>query len=183
MELEDSQLSSAIAGGSSRAEEELYLRFQPRIRRKVEATLSGRPESEDLVSEILQATIMSLREGRFRGECAISTFVHAIAKNKIAEFLRRRRPETRELTDEIVDGRPAPDEAIARDEIGGAIREVLTRLKPKYRQVLYLYYYKGLSVGEIATTLAVPPRRISEWKEYGLKVMRTRFGSSLIRFR
>lgn len=183
MAVDDSELSSAVTSGDPKAEEELYLRFRPRVRRKLEGVFPGRPECEDLTNEILQAAIESLRGGRFRGECQLGTFIHAVAKNKIAEFLRRRRPQTSQLTQDIPDSAPAPDETVAREEVGRAIREALSQLRPKYRKVLYLYYYKGLRVREIAAAMGVSARQISEWKDYGLRVLRQRFGPSLIQFR
>ncbi len=181
--LDDTELSSAVAAGDPKGEEELIRRFRSRIQRKVEAALSDRSEVEDLSSEILQAVILSLRRGSFRGECALGTFVHAVAKNKIAEHLRRRRRVTTELKDDIPDPGPLPDDGVAREEAAMAVRRALTQLKPKYREVLYLYYYRGLSVGEIAERLGAPARRISEWKDYALKVLRAKFGPSLNRIR
>jgi RNA polymerase sigma-70 factor (ECF subfamily) len=34
--------------------------------------------------------------------------------------------------------------------------DVISRLKPKYRTALYLYYYEGLSTEEIAAALGIP---------------------------
>ncbi len=181
--LSDADLITAIAQGDRRGEEAFCLRFRDRIRRKVEYTLAGRPDCEDLASEILQAAFLSVRAGRFRGESALSTFVYAVSKNKIAEYLRRRRPETTEVSEDLPAAGPSPDARVARRETTAAVREALSGLAPKYRQVLYLYYYKGLAVAEIAVRLEAPPRRVSEWKDYGLKVLRAKCGKALISVR
>jgi RNA polymerase sigma-70 factor (ECF subfamily) len=180
---EEPDLAAAISAGDLEAEAELCRRFQARIRRKVEAALPGNPDCEDLTSEILQGAIATLRKGAFRGDCRLSTFLHAVARNKIAEYLRRRRPETRRLTEEIPDSCASPEDDALREEVGRAVRDALTRLKPKYRDVLYLYYYRGLTVAQIAKQLGIPARRVSERKDYALKVIRSRFGTSLERFR
>ena len=180
---EKPDLAAAISAGDLEAEAELCRCFQSRIRRKVEAALPGAPDCEDLTNEILQGAIDTLRKGTFRGDCQLSTFMHAVARNKIAEYLRRRRPETRRLAEEIPDPGASPEDAALREEVGQAIRDALNRLRPKYRQVLYLYYYRGLTVGQIAEQLGIPARRVSERKDYALKVIRARFGSSLERFR
>jgi len=183
VQLEDSELTAAIGEGDIEAEAELFRRFHPRVLRKAQAVLGGGPDCEDLASEILQAAIANLRGGRFRGECRLSTFVHAIARNKVAEFLRRRRPAMADLTEDLRDPAPPPDEAARRAEMAAAIRIAVARLKPKYRNVLYLYYYRGFSVAEIAGRLGSTNRRISEWKDYGLRVIRAQFGSVLEEFR
>jgi RNA polymerase sigma-70 factor (ECF subfamily) len=180
---EEPDLAAAIRAGDLEAEAELYRRYQSRIRRKVEAALAHHPDCEDLTSEILQGAIATLRKGSFRGECQLSTFLHAVARNKIAEHLRRRRPETGRLTEEIPDSRTSPEDAAEREEVGRAVRGALARLKPKYRDVLYLYYYRGLTVAQIAEVLGIPARRVSERKDYALKIIRSRYGSSLDRLR
>lgn len=181
--MDDSQLATAISQGDPEAQAEFYRRFRDRVDRKVRATLSGGADCQDLTAEILEGAIAAFRSGRFRGECRIATFVHAVAKNKIAEFLRRRRTDEVELTEEIPSAGPSPDEEVARGEAAGAIRSAIAQLHPKYRNVLYLYYFRGLSVAEIADRLGLPARRVSERKDYALKVIRKKFGTALNRFR
>ncbi|MFH1144898.1 MAG: sigma-70 family RNA polymerase sigma factor [Candidatus Eisenbacteria bacterium] len=179
----DAQILAGIAAGDTAAEERFCLHFAPRIRAKVYATLRGRPDRDDLASEILQAALTALRDGRFRGECALPTFVHAIARNKIAEHIRRRRPETVELSEDIPAPTVSPMDEISRQQAARALRDAVGRLKPKYRQVLYLYYYRGLTIAQVAERLGVSGRRVSEWKDYGLKVLRAKCGESLREYR
>jgi RNA polymerase sigma-70 factor (ECF subfamily) len=181
--LSDTELVSAIARGDRRGEEAFCERFGERIRRKVEHTLAGRPDLEDLASEILQAAFLSVRDGRFRGDSALATFVYAVSKNKIAEYLRRKRPETTEVPETLPSQEPPPDRRVARREASAAVTEALETLPPKHRRVLYLYYFKGLAISEIAAHLQAPPRRVSEWKDYGLKVLRTKCGRALLSVR
>lgn len=177
----DPELGAAIVAGDEDAEAEFFLRYATRVRRQVDHALRSHAEAEDLTSEILQAALSALRRGSFRGESQLSTFVHAVGRNKIGEHFRRRRPLTTELTDELgleAPG-PSPDESSSRLQLAVAIRRALLELKPKYRQVLCLFYYQELSVAEIAGRLEVSPRTVSEWKDYGLRVIRSRFGASL----
>jgi len=45
-------------------------------------------------------------------------------------------------------------------------------LKPKYRDVLYFYYYQELSREEVAARLGISPRKVSELVNYALKLLR-----------
>jgi len=183
MERDDAALSAAIAAGDAAAEEELFHRFQPRVRCLVETALRHGPDCEDVVCVILEGVIQGLRRGRFRGESRLSTYVYAVAHNKIAEYFRRRPPETTDLREDIVGRVPAPDEEVILHELDRAVQQALEQLKPKYRTVLYLHYYRQMAIGEIAQMLGVPPRRVSEWKDYGLEILRSRFAHRLDRFR
>ena len=182
-ELSTTELSTAIGTGNREAEAEFYTHYQTRVWILVERALSPGPDSEDLTSEILQDTIVCLREGRFRGECQLGTFVHAVSRNKIAAFLRKRRPVTAELSENIPDEAPSPVETAQSAEMARVLRDTIGELKPKYRQVLYLYYFRGQTVAEIAATQDETPKRISEWKNYALKLIRSRYEGDLIGFR
>ena len=48
----------------------------------------------------------------------------------------------------------------------------IKKLKPKYREVLYLYYYKDLSMEEVAEKLGISPRRVSERVNYSQKLLK-----------
>jgi RNA polymerase sigma-70 factor, ECF subfamily len=180
---EDAVITAGIVAGESRAEDEFVQRFLPRIQRMIGHALSSHHEAEDLAQETVKGALESLRRGHFRGDCALGTFVHAVARNKIAEFIRRKKPAPSELTDDTPDLKASPEDDLARQEMARAVREVLDRLRPNCRDVLYLYYYQGLGVSEIASRLAVPARKVTEWKEYGLRVIRGRYEDHLQRFR
>ena len=184
MSWDEAELCAAIQAGDSAAEAELFLKFQARVRRLVDQTFRGGPDRDDLAAEILEGVLASLRRGGFRGDCRLGTFVHAVAKNKIAEALRRKKPETLELTEELglSDAQPSVEERIARDELMQALQAALERLKPQHRQVLCLYFYQGQSIAEIAAALNEPARRISECKDYALRVLRRQCGKALRRF-
>jgi len=48
----------------------------------------------------------------------------------------------------------------------------LEKLKPKYKEILYLYYYKELSRDEVAKKLEISPRRVSERVNYAQKLLK-----------
>ncbi len=183
MERDETALIAAIAAGDRTAEEEVFLRFAPRVRGLVESSLRHGPDCEDLTCVILEDVIAGLRRGSFRGESRIGTYVYAVARNKIAEHLRRRRPAATGIPANLPDRSPTPDVEVVREELDAAIRSALQELPPKNRTVLYLYYYRGMTIGRIASSLDVPPRRVSEWKDYGLGVLRSRYGRILAKHR
>lgn len=181
----DEELGAAVGAGNVLAETELYLRFRPRIRRKMDQVLHASSDVEDLTSVVLESTLTALRRGTFRGECRLATFVHAVARHKIGEYLRRRRLEPAELTEDLglADPGPSPDAEWWKEKMAEAVRLAVSELKPKYREVLRLYFFEGLAVREIAVRLEVPPRQVTEWKDYALRLIRTRYGPRLGEYR
>lgn len=183
MRREDSALCRAILAGDTEAEARLALLYRDRIARMVTHGLGRTADADDLANEIFRAVLLNLRNGNFRGDCLLSTYIHAIAQNKVREHLRRRRPEPVEIDEDLPDPGPSPEQMAASSEAALAVRQALRDLGSRHRRVLYLYYYRGLSIGEIASLLGVSARKISQWKDYALKVMRSRSGAALERFR
>lgn len=118
MSAERANLQSAIAAGDVQAEDDLCHTFAPRILRLVERSFANRTEAQDIASEILEAVLANLRRGAFRGECQLGTYVYAIARNKIAERIRRRGPEPATLDEGLPDSRPSPEDLAAQKESG-----------------------------------------------------------------
>jgi RNA polymerase sigma-70 factor, ECF subfamily len=107
--------------------------------------------AEDLLQETLLEAVRSARS--FRGDSALSTWLCAIARRRLARhYERERRAEV---------GRSGLRLALAQDpdlesdavERQDEVVRALGRIPPSYRQVLVLKYLDGLAVEEIATEM------------------------------
>jgi RNA polymerase sigma-70 factor (ECF subfamily) len=67
---------------------------------------------------------------------------------------------------------PDPQEQVEKKERDELIAKSIKKLKPKYKDILYLYYFKGLSREEVARKLDISPRRVSERVNYSLKLLK-----------
>lgn len=113
------------------------------------------PTAEDLLQETLLEAVRSA--GGFRGDSALSTWLCAIARRRLARhYEAERRAEAARaglhLVEEAGD-EPALELAEERDEVIRA----LGRLSPLHRQVLVLKYLDGCSVGQVAAQLGRSP--------------------------
>ena len=175
----DTELVALIRGGDKRAEEKLLLKYRPRILKAVRYTLGrARTNCEDLANEVSMAVLTNLRNGKFAEESSFGTYVYGITKNKIAVYLRARKPELGEIPENYPNGTPTRDEEMEREETAEALNRALERLKPKYKKVLYLHYYKGFSITETGQELNISPRRVRERKHYALKKLKIIFNKS-----
>jgi RNA polymerase sigma factor (sigma-70 family) len=57
------------------------------------------------------------------------------------------------------------------------LAEAIRGLKPKFRDVLYLYFYKEMSRSEVARELGITPAKVSERVNYAQKLLRKKLGS------
>ncbi len=157
-----------------RAEEdikELMVRYRPIITFRVRKAIGAQnTDCDDLVSEILSQVMEKITSGEFRGESSLGTFVYTITSRRIVDYIREKTrvmkfaPEPEPF--------PDPQETLEQKEMSEKVQAALGKLKPKYRDVLYFYYYQELSREEVAARLGISPRKVSELVNYALKLLR-----------
>jgi RNA polymerase sigma-70 factor (ECF subfamily) len=148
----DVALLAGVAAGRPDAVHQLLDTVAPVVYGFIHARVGGNDAAaEDLVQETLLEAVRSATG--FRGEAALSTWMCAIARRRLARhYERERRDEVarsglRLVAEADQDG--ADDELETRDEVVRA----LGRLSPLHRQVLVLKYLDGRAVEQIADEL------------------------------
>lgn len=109
-----------------------------------------------VAEELAQETFVRLyvRKPRFSGRSGFKTWLYGIGRNVAREYVRRSK-----RTEPLPEGYDAPDEAADpalayfRTEQNRAVHRAMTRLKPEYRQVLWLSYFEALDRQAIAAIL------------------------------
>lgn len=107
-------------------------------------------DTEDAVQEVFIRLLKSAPE--FESAEYEKAWLIRVAQNHCKDVLRA--SERKNVGLENVSEPEAPDTGM--DEI----LSVVLKLPPKYKDVVYLYYYEGYSTDEIATMLARPPSTI-----------------------
>lgn len=153
-DVDDSALIAGVLAGDRRAGRQLYDRHAPRVYRLVYRLVGD----EELAREFTQDTFVKAfsRLGGFRRECALSTWLHAIAVSMVRSGMRRVvRWRTREA--ELVEAAAVPTasrngEVDLRDRLSQALEE----LPEKFRTVVVLHDVEGYTHQEIAVMTGVP---------------------------
>lgn len=176
---QDKTLASKIAEGDSQAENELFQHFKERIQFLVRMRLKGKAskqDREDIISEIQEAVLLSLRKGGYdptRGT-SLEAYIGGIASNIVAQYFRRLKKEQEAELDEWIQTNQNSENILSNlldAERNEKLRACLMRLKSKYREVLLLRIYEKKSIAEIGQELNVPPRRVSERIHYAFKLL------------
>lgn len=151
--------------------DELVLKFRPVVAFRVRKAIGGAtPDWEDVADGVITQVIEKIRNGEFRGESSIGTFIYTITSRRIIDHIREKTKVLRHAPEPAPF--PDPSEAVETQERAALIAEAVKGLKPKFREVLYLYYYKELPREEVAKRLGIPPRRVSERVNYALKLIK-----------
>ena len=151
--------------------EEIISKYRPVVSFRVKKSIGTQtPDWEDIVNEIMVNVIEKLKKGEFRGESSLGTFIYTITSRRIVDFIRQKS----KVLKHAPEPKPflSPPEEVEAKERAEFLASAIKKLKPKYKEVLYLYYYKELSREEVAQKLGISPRRVSERVNYAQKLLR-----------
>ena len=175
---DDKELTAKIAEGDTDAENYLFTRFKEKIEFLVRIRLKKKipvEDQEDIVSEIIQAVLLSLRKGSFNAELGkpLEAYIAGIAGNIVGQYFRKVKKLNEEIDIDLIKNIPNDDNrlsALVKEERNKKLRGYLQKLKPKYKEVLLLRIYEDKSIDEISNLLNIEKRRVSERINYAFKL-------------
>lgn len=166
---EDKRLVKRLLAGKEQAFNRFFDENFARLYRFVLARVS---HDEQIAAEIVQAALSKalMNIGQYRGESALFTWLCVIARNELADCMKRQSryrqhivltedlPEIQAVVDSFL--APAVDEPgqqYQKYEMSRLIQVALDSLSPRYGDALEWKYIQGYSVKEIATRLDLSP--------------------------
>jgi len=124
-------------------------------------------DAEDLTLEAFSKAFEKLQQ--YTPDYAFSTWLFRIAKNNCIDHLRRKKKEenntgnaegseldTHLVTTEIPCQLPGPEQLLINRQETILLRKIVQGLKPNYKAIIELHYFKELSCEEIALQLKLP---------------------------
>jgi RNA polymerase sigma-70 factor, ECF subfamily len=153
----DTELLAAHVDGDPEAFAELVRRHRDRLWAVALRTIGDREEAADAVQDALLSAYRAA--GSFRGESAVTTWLHRVVVNACLDRVRRRgtRPTVPLPGDDVVDSQP---DAAGRVETRLDVAAALATLPAEQRAALVLVDMQGWSVEEAARILDVAPGTI-----------------------
>ncbi len=140
---------------------ELMVRYKDTVYYMILKMVKDKDDAEDLTLEAFGKAFMNLEQ--YSPNYAFSTWLFRIATNNCIDFLRKRKMKTTSIDHNYDEedvpriflhskGRNPEEEAI-RNEKFKLMREIVDELKPEYKVLIELRYFKGLSYIEISKEL------------------------------
>ncbi|POM26254.1 ECF RNA polymerase sigma factor SigM [Actinomadura rubteroloni] len=160
-EVPDKELLARHAEGEPHAFAELVRRHRDRMWAVAVRTLGDPEEAADALQDACLSAFRAA--GRFRGDAAVTTWLHRIVVNACLDRIRRRsvRPAT-PMGDDATFDAVAPKLPDPTDAHGVSldVQEALASLPFEQRAALVLVDMMGYSVDDAAAVLEVPPGTI-----------------------
>ena len=114
--------------------------------------------AEDALQDTFEKAIRAFP--RFRGECAEKTWLTRIAinvcKNKLRAPWHKRRVDDADFCARLAETKPTEE-----GENSESLALAISKLSPKYKEVVLLFYYEEMQLKEIAGTLHIPEATVS----------------------
>jgi RNA polymerase sigma-70 factor, ECF subfamily len=147
---DDRSLLAAHLAGSPDAFTSLVLRYQDRLWAVALRMMRDPDDAADVLQDALVKTLRAA--GTFRGDAAVSTWMHRIVVNTALDALRRRAPVL-DAPEEVPDGR----DAIAERDTEMDVARALAQLSAEQRAAIVLVDLQGLTVEQAAAVLECAP--------------------------
>lgn len=157
----------AIGDGSQQAYAELMKNYRDSLYFMLLKMTNNPHDAEDLTIEAFGKAFKKLHQ--YTPEYAFSTWLFKIASNNCIDFIRKKKKYTFSIDQNYDDNEtgtemalkiPAevldPEEELVKKQKIKLMREVVEKLKPHYRTLIELRYFKELSYEEIAQELNLP---------------------------
>jgi len=162
----DIELVEKARNGDQLAYGELLGRYRDAIYFMLLKMVNSPVDAEDLTIEAFGKAFKNIDQ--YTPNFAFSTWLFKIATNNCIDFIRKKRTSHVSL-DQTMDGEDSlsPSSLIQSDSLDPEstlinkqkikhMRKVVSRLKPRYRKLVELRYFKEYSYDEIAAELDIP---------------------------
>lgn len=106
--------------------------------------------AEELTEEVFVKLV--LKRPKFAGRSIFKTWLYKVGRNVALDHLRRHRQSLIPLEEcgEISDEEKELEQAFIAEEDRILLHRTMRKLKPEYRQILWLVYFEGFSLKEAA---------------------------------
>lgn len=150
--------------GDGKAFASLMNRYRDSIYYMLLKMVNNPSDAEDLTIEAFGKAFQSIET--YTPRFAFSTWLFRIATNNCVDFIRKKQflPAPFDHQQENVDNAtvniqsdlPDPEETLINHQEITALREIINQLKPGYRALIELRYFKEYSYEEISSELGIP---------------------------
>ena len=157
----------AIQSNDQSAYAELMERYRDSIYFMLFRMVSNRDDADDLTIEAFGKAFSRLKQ--YQPNYAFSTWLFKIASNNCIDFIRKEKKKKLVSLDNSFENEDGdrlsidvradaldPEETVIKAQKVKMMREVVEKLKPRYRDLIKLRYFDELSYEEIAVELKLP---------------------------
>lgn len=155
---DDQKLVLLAINGDNIAFDHLFNRYRDSITKMyLQKTFGNIDDTNDLLQETFVKVYLNMH--KYNKTYTFGQWVYTIAKNTFIDYIRKRKEALAIDNISISDGvhlAPNPEEHLIRAQQQRQLDYLLMKMKPKYRDLIELRFFKELTYDEIAEQLKLP---------------------------
>ena len=161
-----SLVNRALKEGDSSAYNELLHLYRDPLYFMLYEKVNDQEVAKDLTIESLGKAFKKLH--LYTPDFTFSTWLFTVAKNHCIDYLRKKNLPTTSINNimfnndgkrtsfDIISNELMPDQEMEKSQRIAILRQIVNKLKPKYRELVKLRYFKEMSYDEISEALEIP---------------------------
>lgn len=120
--------------------------------------VNNKETAEDLTNEVFEKVYNSL--SLYKEKYKFSTWMYKIATNTAIDYLRRQKlkPDIQHQLEDVhhLSDNSNPESDIIKSQNYATLQDAISQLKPKYRNIIRMRYFKEMKYEDIANSLQIP---------------------------
>ncbi|MCA9915915.1 MAG: sigma-70 family RNA polymerase sigma factor [Anaerolineae bacterium] len=156
----------------------LYAHYFPRVFAYVAARVGREEDAEDIVAELFLTVVQQINRFEYRGEGSFTAWLFRIAYNAVQQFYRRERKRTHIPLEDLphIQSRGLlPDEALESKERFARLRQMISSLSDRRREIITLRFFGELRNQEIAEVLGLSEKTVASHLCRGLEDLQRKY--------
>ena len=152
--------------------EKLYTDYSGRVYSLARFKGLNEVDSQDIVQDTFAAVFAGYHS--FQNKSSVATYITAIAKNKIADFYRKRYKRGETELDETMATEPLNESIVEKTDVKAQIAE----LDGEQKELLHLIFTQGLGYNEAAAVMNIPAGTVKSRMFAIRKILKQGLGES-----
>ena len=174
----DTDYERALCHRVGRGDEDALAELIALYRHPLTAFINSILHDPETAEEITIDVFVDLvnKKAVFRGDSGLKTFLFAVGRNKALRHLRKSRPSSALFCDElwyVAIVTDSLEDTVERTLHAQTIRTALRRLRPSYREVLFLLYYENMTNQQAAVVLHKSAKQVANLSYRAKSALRT----------
>lgn len=133
--------------------EQIYRDYKNKVAGYLYQRIGNPTEVEDLVSEVF-VKIYSKLDTFDDSKASLSTWIYHITQNTLTDFYRKHKI-LNEIPEDASDEKEDLQDSVANEDMLESLASALEKLDETSRDLIILYYYKNITLKEIAEKLGI----------------------------
>jgi RNA polymerase sigma factor (sigma-70 family) len=194
MNIESALSAACMTSEQDQRISETVEREQARLRNFIRRRVADESDAEDILQEVFYELVEAYR--LVKPVEQVSAWLFQVARNRITDLFRKRKPVTRRAEPTSADGEegprwedllPSPDAgpeaAYARDILLEELDAALAELPEEQREIFVAHEFEGRSFKELAAATGLSVNTLLSRKHYAVEYLRRRLQAIFEEFR